>query len=92
MRLKKEQIERIARLIVSKLKEKKLITMRVGENLVLSKVVDVIVADLHAEDKLESDAKDMLDQYAQQAGGDLDRFKMLQMIKKQLAKERKIVL
>lgn len=92
MRLKKEQIERIARLVVSKLKEKKLIKMRVGENLVLSKVVDVIVADLHGEDKLESDAKDMLDQYAKQAGGDLDRHKMLQMIKKQLAKERKIVL
>lgn len=92
MKLKKEQIERIARLVVSKLKEKKLIKMRVGENLVLSKVVDVIVADLHGEDKLESDAKDMLDQYAQQAGGDLDRHKMLQMIKKQLAKERKIVL
>jgi hypothetical protein len=92
VKLKKEHIERISRLILGKLKEKKLIEMRVGEDRIFHKIIDVVTSDLGAEDKLDRDARDLLDQYAAKAGGDIDRQQMLHMIKKQLAKERKMVL
>lgn len=93
MRLKKEHIDRISSLILKNLQSKKLITPRVPEPKILAKIVETITADMHAEDKLDNDARKMMDTYRQQIlSGSLDERKVFQMIKKQLAKERKMIL
>lgn len=93
MRLKKEHIDRISKLILANLTAKKLITPRVPEARVLGKIHEVILTDMRAEDKLDDEARKMMDTYRQQiSSGSLDERKVFQMIKKQLAKERKMIL
>lgn len=93
MRLKKEHIERISKLILSSLQKKDLITARVSEGQILSKIIEVITGDMIAEVKLDQDARALMDKYRPQIeSGQLDERKTFLMIKKQLAKERKIIL
>ncbi len=93
MRLKEPQIKKIADLILRNLKQKNLVTLRKKEFQVLEAIIKVINDDLHAESKLDADARKMMDQYRKQIdAGQVDEQKMFLMIKKQLAKERKIIL
>lgn len=93
MRLRKEQIQQIAHRIVDQLKAKKLIIPRTKEHDILTKVIDVITADLVAEDALDAEARKLMDQYRPQiASGDMDERRAFLMIKKQLAKEKKLVI
>lgn len=93
MRLKKEHIERIAGLILNGLKKKNLIKPRVGEQKILEKINAVITEDLSAEARLEEEARKLMDKYRPQIqSGELDERRAFLMIKKQLAKERKMVI
>lgn len=93
MRLPKEYIVRLAKTIFRSLKEKDLITLRGSEHEVLGKINDVIMGDMLAEDKLDEDARKMMDQYRPQIqSGQMDERKLFLMIKKQIAKDRKIIL
>ncbi|EKD42466.1 MAG: hypothetical protein ACD_73C00143G0004 [uncultured bacterium] len=91
MRLKKEQIQKLSERILRALKEKDQLIFRVPENKVLDKINDVITADMRAEDDLEGEARRILDKY-KASGTDIDERQMLLMIKKQLVKEKKLVL
>ena len=83
MRLRKEQVDRVSRQIVKFLKDKKLMRMRATEEQVLAKVNQVITADLLAEDKLEEDARKLMDQYRSQIdAGQVEERQMFLMIKK----------
>lgn len=93
MKLKDRQIKKIAELILQGLKEKKLVTLRKKEFEVLESIAKVITDDMEAEAKLERDARSMMDAYRTKINsGEIDERKVFLMIKKQLAKERKIVL
>lgn len=93
MRLKKEQTQKIAELVLKNLREKKLITPRVPENKILESIYAVITNDLMAEVKIEDEARKLMDKYrAQIESGMLNERELLMKIKKQLAKERKIIL
>lgn len=93
MRLRREQIEKISSLILKNLKEKKLITPRVSENKILESVQAAITNDLMAEVKIEDEARKLMDKYrAQIESGMLNERELLMKIKKQLAKEKKIIL
>ncbi len=93
MKLKKEQIQRLSDKIWSALKEKKLVVVRAPELKITAKIVEVIHADIQGERNLEEEAKDLLEQYRPKINsGELDERRVLQMIKKQLAKDKKVVL
>lgn len=92
MRLKPNQVKLICQKILSDLRLKKLITVKTSEIEILTKMEEIFVADLRVEDDINRDANKLLDQYAHQAGGTIDREKMFQMIKKQLVKDRKVVI
>ena len=93
MRLKKEQIEKISHLLVKALPEKGNAKFKASEEKIYHKILETITKDLQAEDKLDADVRKMMDQYqAQIRAGQLDSQKVFQMIKKQLIKERNLVI
>jgi len=94
MRLKEEQVGRLAETILEKLTASGLITLKKERGLLLAGIRAAITADLKGEENLERDAEKLLDQTLSAMGGkaDIDRHRMLKMIKDKLAKERKIVL
>ena len=91
MKLQTVQIEKLARRIISQLKEKKFMVLKVPEHDVFSKMVEHITADFKREDALNAEVNRMCDDLEDKNPG-LDRRKMFGLIKQKLAKERKIVL
>ena len=92
MRLKKEQVQKIGELILKGLKDKKLATFKISEEKVLNRILEIITKDLRVETDLEDEVRRLMEQYkAQIEAGHVDYQKMFQMIKKQLIKERNLV-
>jgi hypothetical protein len=94
VRLKKEQIERLSDIIFSDLETAQLISLKTDKKQILETIRGVIINDMKSEEDLEKEAERILDQTLRATGGgtEIDRHKMLRMIKEKLAKERNIVL
>jgi hypothetical protein len=95
MRLKEEQIRGLAEKVYQNLATDNLITPRGERGAVVAGIVRVISQNFAAEQKLERDAEKLLDETLDSLGSgaaQIDRRRMLKMIKDKLAKERKIVL
>ncbi len=94
MRLKEEQIGRLAENILGDLTAKGLLFVKKERGTLLAAIKAAITADIKAEESLEKDAENLLEQTLRSMGGEagIDRHKMLRMIKEKLAKDRKIVL
>jgi hypothetical protein len=94
MRLKEEQITRLADKVLTDLSTAGLIVLKKERGAVISAIKSAIATDIKGEETLEKDAEKLLDQTLRSMGGgtDIDRQKMLRMIKEKLAKDRKIVL
>ena len=95
MRLKEEQIRGLAEKIYNDLSSDNLITPRGERKTVIIGIARVISQNFAAEQKLERDAEKLLDETLGSMGrgaADIDRRRMLKMVKDKLAKERKIVL
>jgi hypothetical protein len=93
MRLKDDQVGRLAERVLGDLERGKLITGKQARGAMLSAIKAAITADLKQEEILERDAETLLEQTLRATGGaGIDRHKMLRMIKERLAKERKIVI
>ena len=94
MRLKEDQIGRLAENILGDLTAKGLLSVKKERGTLLAAIKAAIAADIKAEESLEKDAENLLEQTLRSMGGEagIDRHKMLRMIKEKLAKDRKIVL
>jgi hypothetical protein len=94
MRLKEDQIARLADKVLADLTTAGLIVLKKERGAVIAAIKSAISADIKGEETLEKDAEKLLDQTLRSMGGgaDIDRQKMLRMIKDKLAKDRKIVL
>jgi hypothetical protein len=95
MRLKDDQIARLADKVMADLTTAGLIELRKERGAVLVAISEAIAADIRGEATLEKDAENLLEQTLRAMGrgaAEIDRHKMLRMIKEKLAKERKIVL
>lgn len=95
MRLKDEQIAKLADKILADLTTADLIRLKRERGAILAGIKGAIAADLSMEATLEKDAENLLEQTLRSMGSaasGIDRHKMLRMIKEKLAKERKIVL
>jgi hypothetical protein len=95
MRLKDEQIQRLAEKIYNDLSADDLITPRRERGAVVEGIAKAISGDINREQALERDAERLLQETIAglgRAAADIDQRKMLRMIKERLAKERKIVL
>jgi hypothetical protein len=93
MKLKPDEIRRIAGQILKGLKERGTATFQAPEEKVQERVEGVILKNLEEEAAIEEEVKKIMEQYRSQiASGSIDPQKAYMMIKKQVAKERKFVL
>lgn len=92
MRFSDSLIRRISESLLQALLDRGGTTLKLERGVVLNRIEDVIRANLQDEETLERDAKKLLEAHLQQAPPDVDRHKLLQMIKKRLAEERGIPL
>lgn len=95
MRLREEQIRRLAEKVCGDLMGEALIVPRHGRGAVVEGIAKAIMQDIRREQTLEKDAERMLDETIAamgRGGAEIDRRKMLRMIKEKLARDRKIVL
>jgi len=95
MRMKVERIKRLAEKVYSDLAADGLIAPRAERSAAVEGIAAAIVQDFNREQALERDAERMLDETIAamgRGGADIDRRRMLRMIKEKLAKDRKIVL
>lgn len=95
MRLKEEQIRRLAEKVYADLSAENLITASGDRGAAIAGIIRAISQNFSSEQKLERDAEKLLDETLDSMGSGaagIDRRRMLKMIKDKLAKERKIVL
>jgi hypothetical protein len=95
MRLKEEQIQRLAEKVYNDLSNEGLITPLRERGAVVAGIAKAIASDFNQEQSLERDAERLLNETIAGLGrgaAEIDRRRMLKMIKEKLAKERKIVL
>ena len=95
MRLKEEQVHRLAEKILNDLIAAEEVVLKAERGAIVSAMKSAISADLLEEDSLEKDAERILTENLKALGKgavEIDRHRMLRMIKDRLAKERKIIL
>lgn len=92
MRLSEFQVKLICQKVILALKAKHLVSFKKPEQDVLNKMVEIFIKDLKVEDDINREAEKILAQYEAQMGDKIDRQKMFQMIKKQLVKDKGVVI
>jgi len=93
MKLTREQVEKIMRTVLEKLKEKELVEMKSTETKLLERMTEVFVADLRAEDSLDREVEEILKGHSGEIDSQrLDYRKMFSIVKNKLARERGIIL
>ncbi len=92
MRLKEFQVKQICQKVLLNLRSKQLINLRKSETEVLAKMEAIFLRDLRVEDEINREAEKLLLQYTRQMGDKIDKEKMFQLIKKQLIKDRNVVI
>jgi len=94
MRLKDDQIGKLSEKVLADLTAAGQIVLKKERGVILAAIKEAVRADIKAEEDLEKDAENLLEQTlrSMRGGADIDRHKMLRMIKEKLAKDRKIVL
>ena len=93
MRLNPVRIHQMACTVVERLQARGLLEVQGRPEAVIQHVESVITTELHAEDRLNADVREMLKQFEREfSEGRADYQKMFSMVKKKLIKERGIVL
>jgi hypothetical protein len=92
VRLKETQVQQLCQKVLLTLRSKQLIILKRPEREILAKMEEIFIADLKVEERINREAEQLLEKYAAQAGGNIDRQKMFQMIKKQLIKDKGVVI
>jgi uncharacterized protein len=93
MRLKKERIAALARILVDQLTEQRLLRLEAPKADVTALLDQIISDEMMIEDRLDAEVRKILDAYkAQIDQGQVDERTMFLMIKKQLVKERGMIL
>ncbi len=92
MKLTQLQVETIANKVLNQWKKQNLITFKVDEKKVLSRMIEELKKDLQKEQDLELEVNRMLDQLERSNPGEFQRYKMYPILKKKMAKEKKVIL
>jgi len=93
MKLSADQVEKVSRVVIERLKAKDLVIFKAPEAKVTEKVRDIILANLRAEEALDREVDEILKTHTGSVSdGKIDYRKMHGMIKGKLARERGIIL
>jgi hypothetical protein len=91
MKVKVEQLERLAVLLIKSYRGKDLIVTKAEDSALKSKIVDIIAKNFAEEEAIEEEARKVLAQYTRGAR-DLDPYKMFLLAKQKLAAKRGFIL
>ena len=93
MRLKRDHITTIARTLVEQLTSHKAIQLNIPKADLVASVERAMTEELSLEDRLDADVRKILEKYEREIEkGEVDERQMFLMIKKQLAKDRGLIL
>ncbi len=91
MKIKAEQLDQIASLLVSNYKTKDLMVARATEAAIKKQIGEVIAKNFAEEEAIEEEARKMLASVAQ-ASRDMDPYKMFLLAKQKLAAKKGFIL
>ena len=91
MKIKKEQLDRLASLLVAIYKAKELMVTKAADNEVKAKIVGIIGQNFAEEEAIEEEARKVLASYAS-AARDMDPYKMFLIAKQKLASKKGFIL
>jgi hypothetical protein len=84
--------EKVAEKVLDHWKKQNLVTFKEDEKKVFARMTEVLRQDLQKESDLEREVHRMLDELENTHRGEFQRSKMYPILKKKLAKERKVIL
>jgi hypothetical protein len=91
MKIKPEQTEQIANLLMASFKNKQLMVSKAPETMIKQKVVEVVTKNFTEEEEIEEEARKMLASVAP-ASRDMDPFNMFLLAKQKLAARKGFIL
>lgn len=91
MKLKAEQLEKVAALVIAGYKTKELMVAKGGETAIKAKIIETIAKNFAEEEAIEEEARKMLASVAR-ASRDMDPFKMFLLAKQKLAAKKGFIL
>lgn len=91
MKIKQDQLERLATLLVTAYRTKELIVPKVSESEIKSKIMATISQNFTEEEAIEEEARKLLASYGQMAR-DMDPYKMFLLTKQKLAAKKGFIL
>lgn len=91
MKLKADQLERIATLLLASYRGKDLIVAKAEDSALKSRIMEVVAKNFAEEEAIEEEARKMLATYSRGAR-DLDPYKMFLLAKQKLAAKRGFIL
>lgn len=93
MRLRRKMIDYVAQTITDNLLEKGLLTLEASADAVTAECRRLITEDLLVEDRLNDEVKEILSAHTSEIDrGNIDYSRMFSMVKRQLVKERGLIL
>ena len=93
MRLRKKLIDYVAQTVTASLLDKELLTLDGSEETLTAEIRRLITEDLMVEDRLNEEVKGILRAHTSEIDrGNIDYARMFAMVKKQLVKERGLIL
>ncbi len=91
MKIKPEQLDRLASVLVASYRAKELMTANANEADIRAKVIGIISQNLAEEEAIEEEARNMLASYSR-AAKDMDPYKMFLIAKQKLAAKKGFIL
>lgn len=93
MRLRRKMIDYVAKTVADKLLDKELVTGTVSAETLMAGIRHLITEDLLVEDRLNEEVKEILRAHTAEIDrGDIDYSRMFSMVKRQLVRERGLIL
>ena len=93
MRIAHGRVEMMAKAIVQRLVAQRAIAVHGPEVGLVARVTALIEEELAREDQLNQDVRELLKQYQRQIdSGEVDYHRMFSLVKRQLAKERGVII
>ena len=91
MKIKPEQLEQIASMLLANYQKKALLVGKAADAAIKTKMIEVIAQNFAAEEAIEVEARKMLASVAQ-ASRDMDPYKMFLLAKQKLAAKKGFIL
>jgi hypothetical protein len=93
MKLTAERVRRLSEVVLARLQNEKLVEAPEAKKPIVEALEQAITYELQAEDRLNADVRNVLKTYEKEIErGQIDYQKMFSMVKRQLAKERGVIL